>query len=160
MASRKPLVIVNGEIQQISSSDTLDANIIEQEIAVLTNGETASMTKGQPVYISAANTAKLAKADATGTKECLALVSDASITASSTGAFNTDGILTATTEQWDAVTGGSGGLTPGAKYYLSAETAGMLTDTAPTGSGQYVVKVGNALSTTELKLQIQQSVLL
>ena len=36
---RKPLVIVAGQIQQISASDTLDAHIVEQEVISLTNDE-------------------------------------------------------------------------------------------------------------------------
>ena len=60
------------------------------------------------------------------------------------------GIVTATTTQWNAVTGGGSGLTPGAKYYLSGTTAGGLTTTVP--STNYLIFMGTALSTTQLEL--------
>jgi hypothetical protein len=68
--------------------------------------------------------------------------------------------LTATTGQWDAVTGGSGGLVANTVYYLDAATAGKLTATAPTTAGQYVVEVGMALSTTELLIKTRTPILL
>ena len=40
--------------------------------------------------------------------------------------------MVATTAQWDAVAGTTGGLAFGANYFLSAGTAGLLTATAPT----------------------------
>jgi hypothetical protein len=48
-----------------------------------------------------------------------------------------------------SVIGGFTGLTAGATQYLS-ETAGALTATAPTTSGAQVVRIGHAISTTEL----------
>jgi hypothetical protein len=57
--------------------------------------------------------------------------------------------VTATTGQWDAVTGGSGGLTPGVYYYVSAATAGLLTTTAPTTTGEVVKQAIWAISSTE-----------
>jgi hypothetical protein len=43
----------------------------------------------------------------------------------------TSGMVTLTTDQWDAVTGGKGGLIPGTAYYLSTTQPGHLTDTPP-----------------------------
>lgn len=63
------------------------------------------------------------------------------------------GPLTLTTAQWDARTGGSGGLTPNAVYYLSAATAGQLTTTPPTDPN-YITPIGFALSATTMMLQI------
>ena len=60
-------------------------------------------------------------------------------------------MLAATTGQWDSVTGESGGLTAGAIYYLNT-SAGLMSQTAPSGSGQYVMKVGMAISTTEFEI--------
>lgn len=45
---------------------------------------------------------------------------------------------------------GFAALTPGAEYFLSATTPGAITTTAPSGSGQFVVKAGEALSATTL----------
>jgi hypothetical protein len=40
------------------------------------------------------------------------------------------------------------GLTPGAEYFLALTPEGAITNTAPSGAGDFVVKVGEALSTT------------
>lgn len=60
------------------------------------------------------------------------------------------GIATLTTAQWDAVTGGSGGLTPGTPYYV-AGTSGHLTSARPS-SPTLIAQVGIAISTTQLLL--------
>ena len=52
------------------------------------------------------------------------------------------------------------GLTAGATYYLSAATAGAMTVTPPSTVGQYVVRLGKALSTTEFEIRIERPVLL
>jgi hypothetical protein len=65
-----------------------------------------------------------------------------------------DGIFEATTGEWDAVTGQTGGLTEGEQYYLSPDTAGELTVNAPDSWGEFVVPVGVALSATELDIEI------
>jgi len=62
------------------------------------------------------------------------------------------GLLKLTTAQWDAITGGSGGLTRGDAYYVSATTSGHLTTTAPSGGGQFVSPVGIATSATTMRL--------
>lgn len=62
----------------------------------------------------------------------------------------TDGIVTLTTAQWDAVAGTSGGLTRGDTYYL--DTSGQMTS-APNGtSGQFNVMVGTGLNATQMQL--------
>jgi len=161
MALRKPLVIVNGQIEQIQSGDTLDAVVTEQEIITLTNDESADATViGMAVYIDADDGCKQAKADAVGTAKPIALCKSASVTASETGSFITSGVLAATTTQWDAVAGTTGGLVAGTTYYLSTATKGLLTATAPSTVGQFVVEIGIAISTTELKVAIKPSILL
>lgn len=154
MALRKPLVIINGVTQQIPDTDVLNATLAEVDQIALANGETAAVAVGTAVYISAANTFKKAQGNALGTADVLGIVKDASIAAAATGNVQTDGQMSATTAQWDAATGQTGGLAPGATYYLSASTAGLLTVTAPTNSGQYVLKIGKAISTTVLDLSI------
>jgi len=160
MSLRKPLVIVDGIIQQIQSGDTLDAVVIEVDIVDVENAEVSAIPKGTPVYVFADGQVKKAQADASGTIEVLGLVYPTSIAPSATGWIITDGILEASTAEWDAITGGSGGLTAGSIYYLDPDAAGMLTTTAPTTVGNYVVRVGKALSTTELEITITQPILL
>jgi predicted RecA/RadA family phage recombinase len=152
MTLRKPLVCVNGQIQQIQSGDTLD--ITGEGSVTLTNNEATSLVICTPVYIDAADGVKKAKADASGTMKVFGLVKSASIEASASGEIQVENVLTATTEQWDTVAGTTGGLTAGTTYYLSATIAGEITATAPTTTAQYVVPVGVAISTTELKINI------
>lgn len=64
-----------------------------------------------------------------------------------------DGPLHLTTAQWDAVTGGSGGLVAGTPYYLSADVEGLITDVIPINVGEFVVPVGVALSSTDLLIK-------
>ena len=160
MALRKPLVIVSGQIEQLQSGDTLDATITDQEIVSATNSNAGALTIGMAVYIDGNDSVDKAQADASGTKDVFGLCADVSISAAATGDILTDGILTATTGQWDAVTGQSGGLTAGSRYYLDPNTAGLLSTTAPTTVGDYVVPVGVALSTISMKLDIDTDVLL
>lgn len=160
MALRKPLVMINGMPTQIPSTDTLDATLAEVDQVSMSNGETSAITLGMPVYVSAANTVKKAQANASGTMDILGLVRDTSVAASASASIQTDGQITATTTQWDAVTGGTGGLTAGTVYYVSPTTAGQLTSTAPITAGQFVIRVGRALSTTVLDISIMQPIAL
>lgn len=158
MASRKPLVINSGQIQQLQSGDVLDAVVTEVDVVSLTNGNAGSIVIGMAVYSDADDSVDIAKADALATVEVLGLVQDTSIGAAASGLIQTDGVLTATTGQWDTVTGDSGGLTAGSVYYLDETTAGNLTLTAPTTVSQFVVRVGKALSTTEMEITITQPI--
>jgi hypothetical protein len=160
MASRKPLVMVNGQIQQLQAGDTLDAPVTEQEILSLTNGNASPIVICTPVYVSDNDTVDKAKADASGTVKVIGLVNQASISNAVSGSIKTSGVLTATTAQWDAVAGTTGGLTKDTEYYLSAGTAGLLTSTPTSTVGQYVAPVGIAISTTELKINIERPILL
>lgn len=152
MALRKPLVIVSGQIQQLQSTDTLDAPQAGGDVLTQTNDEVGAIVIGTPVYNDVADGIKKAKADAVGTKSIIGIVRDSSITAATAGIVQTNGVLTATTGQWDTAFGTSGGLTVGTRYFLSAATAGLGTGTAPSTVGQYVVELGIAISTTELLL--------
>lgn len=62
------------------------------------------------------------------------------------------GRLKLTTAQWDAVTGGSGGLVPKALYYLG--TGGGITTTIPVASGSFssIVGVADSDDTMEVRL--------
>jgi hypothetical protein len=159
MALRKPLVISSGQVQQLQAGDTLDAPQSGGDITVITNDESSPVVIGTPVYIDANDGFKKAKADASATKDVFGLA-NGTITNGLTGPVMSGGILTATTAQWDAVAGTTGGLTKGTRYFLSATTAGNLTATAPSTVGQYVVEVGIAISTTELLVRIQKDILL
>jgi len=114
----------------------------------LTNGEAGAIAIGRAVYSSASGEVRLANANNTSTCKAVGLVAATSISAAASGNIITKGILTATTTQWDAVAGSTGGLTYNAVYYLSNTVAGAITTTPPT-SGM-VVRIGIAVSTTQL----------
>ena len=151
MATRKPLVIIDGQLQECPAGDTLATASSEVDVVAKTNDGAGAVTIGSPVYVKANGNVDKASAAASGSRKVLGLVKDASIAASASGYIQTDGVLSATTAEWDAVTGDTGGLSPGADYFLST-TAGQLTTTPPSGSGQYVMKLGMAISTTEFEI--------
>lgn len=157
MPARKPLVIVGGQIQQLQAADYLDVRADQLQ---LTNDEAGTVVIGAPVYADAVDGFKKAQANATATRKVIGLVGEVTIATGVPGSVITDGVLAATTGQWDAVAGTTGGLAFGTLYYLDPATAGKITSVAPTTIGQYVVEVGIALSTTELDVRIQKDILL
>lgn len=150
MAIKKPLVLMSGELAQIQSGDNINTPVTQ----LVTNGEASPIVIGQPVYVFSANTVKLARANNANQKKILGLVADTSIAAAASGYVQTNGLLTATTAEWDAVTGQVGGLTPQTTYYLDAANAGKLVTTPPSGSGEYVAPVGQAVSSTDFEIKI------
>ena len=126
-------------------------------VCPLTNEDATSLVIGTPVYTFNDGGIKKAKADAEATTNVIGLAIE-TIMAAATGEVQTDGVLAATTGEWDTITGQVGGLTPDGIYYLSEATAGMLTVTAPTTG--YVAPVGIAISSTQLKLNVLTTVLI
>jgi hypothetical protein len=122
----------------------------------MTNSEGSTISIGRAVYVFAGDAVKQAIANATGTRRVLGLVADTTINNLASGSIAVAGVLTATTGQWDAVTGQTGGLTPDAIYYLDNTTAGKLTSTAP--STGWVCPVGYAISTTRMKIDVQPTI--
>ena len=159
MASRKPLVLNAGQIQQLQASDTLAAPLAGAQEVSLTNDDVGSHVPGQVVYLDTNDGVKKAQANTSATAYAFAFAST-TVSNGVAGVYATDGILSLTTGQWDSVMGSSGGLTAGTIYYLSAATAGLGTATAPSAAGQYVVRLGIALSTTELSIGIRDPILL
>ncbi len=165
MAIRLPLVLGNdGLTQQLQSGDSISAPVNTPSIRAVANGEaSAGLVFGMPVYASAADTVKRAQANAKSTGAVIGLVADASIAAAANGNMAENGVLVGLTAQWDAVvTGQSGGLTFNAIYFLDPANVGKLTTTVPSGNGTGVVntKIGRAISSTELELDIRDPILL
>lgn len=164
MALRKPLVIVDGQIEQIQSGDTLNAVVAEIETLTQTNDEAGALVICTPVYSDAADGVKKAQANASGTVEVIGFATAATIATGQPATVQTSGVLSATTTQWDACAATadsqSGGLTFNTVYYLDAAAAGKYTKTAPTADGKYVVRLGKAISTTEMLIDIQEPILL
>ena len=115
-------------------SDTtpqLGGNLDYNSNGIVLTGQTVGGSDGNLVYLSSANTWSQADADAAAT--CSSLLG---IRISSTIVL-TQGVYTTT------------GLSAGSTYYAST-TAGGITTTAPSGTGNIVRIIGYALSTTEL----------
>lgn len=117
---------------------------------------TSATSKGMAVYVDGANTVDLAQADAEATALVIGLAAEA-VSAGGVGTYLTEGQVEQS--DWTAVTG-SATLVTGATYYLSTSVAGGLTTTPPSTDGDIVVRVGTALSTTEMDIEIAQPVLL
>lgn len=94
------------------------------------------------VYISAADNVSKASAAAAGTAQMIGFAKAAALDTVAVDVVSS-GVL-----------GGFTGLTAGARYYLSA-TAGLITATIPTATGNTVVQAGYAKSTTALQIQIE-----
>jgi hypothetical protein len=155
MAVKKPLVMTNGQIEQLQAGDSIAA---QQPTITLTNGNAGAIVCGTPVYSSDAGEYDEAQADDAGTKDVIGLQVDTSVATTDPGQIQQEGTLTLTTGEWDAVTGQTGGLTPGSKYWLDAANPGQMTPTAPTTDSQFVCPLGVALSATVFKIQIQVTV--
>jgi hypothetical protein len=149
MALRKPLVIgTDGRPQQIQAGDTLNAVVAENETQQWTNGDSGSHALGTVVYLSAADTVKKAQANASATRDAVALAT-ATIATAAVGGYQTSGTLA-----------GLSGLVAGTPYFLDPVTAGGYTATVPATAGQYLVELGIAISTTELLIRIRPPILL
>lgn len=117
-----------------------------------TNDNAGTLEPGTPVYLKSDGDIDKAQANSITTARVLGLTTE-SIATTADGEVQLGGYLTLTTGQWDTITGGSGGLTPGAVYYLDPATAGLLTTTPPSTVSHEVAVVGIGLSTTAMHIQ-------
>ena len=149
--------VFNG-INATEGPSTEDSNF-----TVLFNDDSITLGIGTPVYANASGSIQRAVGNNSATVNVIGLVADTTIATSSSGNIITGGNLTATTAQWDAITGGSGGLIPDQQYFLSPTNLGKLTPVPPTpilNETVWSVEIGIAVSITELKVEVQNSVLL
>lgn len=128
---------------------------VEPTISALTNNESTTVAIANAVYVDSTGTFRKANANSASTSSPVGLAK-AAIGAATVGAIATSGEVTATTGEWDLVTGQSGGLTPNAIYFLDNVTAGKLTSTVP-GSG-YLTQVGQAISATKMVVRIGERI--
>lgn len=145
MAVKKALVLddTTGLPTELPSGDSLAGVASQVTIFSAENAEAGAIAKPEAVYLFGSGQVKKARADAAGTAFPVGFVADASIAAAASGNIQSDGVLDGFTD-----------LTPGATYFLSGATAGAITATVPTTSGHHVVKVGKALSATQLLIDI------
>ncbi len=103
-----------------------------------------NITQGEAVY-SRASDGKVGKAIANDTVDkatCVGLAQTSKLTGETVRVV-THGQLALS------------GLTIGSDYYLSADSAGGITATPPSGSGKYLVRVGRAGTSTQLTVKIE-----
>jgi hypothetical protein len=137
-----------------SGSPTLTAGSLQ---TTKTNNSGDTLIKCQAVRVEASDEVDLALADDIDTAQVIGLVAE-EIADTESGLIQMGGELEATTGEWDAVTGDSGGLVVGDIYYLSSATEGNLTSTATTTIGEAVARIGTASSTTKMIIEIGQPV--
>lgn len=128
------------------------SNVIE-----LINGSGVTMIIGTPVYSIGPGAMGSGLANGTGKANIVGLVADVSIADGAPGSVAVGGVIVATTAQWDAVAGTSGGLAFNTPYYVSWTVPGKLTATppvSPADDGDEVVQVIVALSATEARIAI------
>lgn len=116
-----------------------------------------NLIPGSPVFITATSRFELALGDALPQAQAIGV----SLFATASGfpaTVQTQDIVTLTTAEWDAVTGQTGGLSPGVRYYLDQITLGMITTTAPvqdTPNSRFNTRIGVAINAIRLNLVIR-----
>jgi len=130
-------------------------SIVEEDGDTMINDNAWAIVIGTPVYVKPNGRADKAGADIRATVEVFGLVKDTLIPSGVAGMIQTHGTLLATMTEWDAVAGTAGGLTPGRVYYLDATVAGKMTEIAPSTPGQFVARLGIALSATQFDIDTE-----
>lgn len=156
MTARRPLVLINGIQYQLPPGDTLNAVALSLGVD-LVNESAQNLPKCTPVCPGSGAGAggfQPARANAIGTSRVFGLIAADQIGPGAAGAVMNFGLLSATSAQWNAVTGQRNGLTPGAIYYLADLTTSRLTTNPPTNTGRFLVKVGQALTQTIMFIAI------
>lgn len=152
MTARRPLVLINGIQYQLPPGDTLNAVALSLGVD-LVNESAQNLPKCTPVCPGSGAGAggfQPARANAIGTSRVIGLIAADQIGPGAAGAILNFGLLSATSAQWNATTGQSNGLTPGAVYYLADLTTFRLTTNPPTDTGDFLVKIGQALTQTAM----------
>jgi hypothetical protein len=124
-----------------------------------TNGDSFPILKGMPVRKISSSAVALANGSAG--KYTVIGVAAENISVGAVGLVLIEGVLGATTAEWQLVTSVAGGLSStGGRYFLNWTSAGLQsninTNLAPSPS--YLVAVGYAVSSTELKLEIEDPI--
>lgn len=132
-----------GKIVALDAGGKIDTTMMPSGIGSDSKTMTASeaISAGDIVNVHDSSGAKVRKADAANSSKLAVGFAPSAISNGASGTVNFEGTIT-----------GLSGLTIGATYYLST-TAGGITATAPTGSGNAVQKVGVAISATELSFE-------
>jgi len=124
-----------------------------------TNENVGSLVKGNLVYSSSLNKVNKAQANSINTSKVLGMVTNTTVASNATATIQNSNIfIFDNTSQVDAVCNSTGGFTFNTYYYLDTATAGKMTSTIPTNYPNCLVRIGLALSTTSIKLDIQDPI--
>lgn len=133
-AGQFPTLDLTGKLDPTTLPDGVGADI-------LTKTASEAVSSGDYIYVQPSG--EIAKADATSqAKKAIGFAIEA-------GASGAQVKI-----QFDDSNANLSGLTPGTVYYLSATTAGAVTDTAPTDAGHIVQSIGTALDATTIHSDI------
>lgn len=149
MAVRKPLVFntTTGKIQELPAGDAIQEAVIGFSG---TNQTGVGIVKGSPVYKNA-TTDRIELADATdNTKQCVGFASEL-IADTASGVIQTNDTINLA--DWTTILG-SATLTPGTVYFLDSTAGQIVADVSTFVAGNVVQKVGVAVSTTDLLIQL------
>ena len=111
------------------------------QLIKLTNNSGGTINAGEVVYISGVYEVTKSKADNASTAKMFAVCA-ATVTTGNDGYFYRDGTIPIASGQQ-----GGGTWTAGDQVWISEATAGLLTNTAPVGTGNFEVLVGWVLNT-------------
>ena len=127
-----------GKLAALDSSGRLDNTMMPSGIGADVFTATASEALAANDLVNQATDGTVRKADASNGRDVSGFVK-AAVSNGAAATVYKEGSLT-----------GLSGLTPGARYFLSATTAGSRTATAPTTPGQLWQPIGKAVSATEI----------
>lgn len=138
-----------GKIPKLDAAGKLDMSMMPNGLGADAVTRTAAEAIAARDLVSFTSTGQIQKADASNDRAAVGFVT-AAIASGATGTVFFEGTIT-----------GLSGLTPGARYFLSATAAGTFTLTPVTaGAGRISQEVGFAISTTELTFEPQPAILL
>jgi hypothetical protein len=138
--------LIGGEYYQ-------DAN----NVIVSVNKDGTSFSLGTPVYIDTSGEIQSAIVNTQSYLPARGLIYSLS-TQSYTTKIIISGKITLTTSQWNAVTGGSGGLETGKVYYVSSSEAGKITTNKPYIGNSVLMALSNTTALVQIGVVASESI--
>lgn len=118
------------------------------------NEDYVNIAKCQPVFAYSSSSVRRALATESSAAWKVIGLSINTVLQSGIGNFQGEGVLTATTAEWDAVTGDVGGLVPNKTYFLSSTQVGKITLVPPSNPGDYLCRIGVGHSSTSMYIDL------
>lgn len=160
------LINKNFSLQEVfnrNAKETISNLVTESNVLNLlltkTNENVGSLVKGNLVYSSSLDNVDKAQANSINTSKVLGMVTNTTVASSAIATIQNTNVFTFdNTTQVDAIADTTGGFTFDTYYYLDPNNAGKLTSVIPTDYPNCLVRIGLALSTTSIKLDIQDPI--